>query len=310
MEQGKPKVSVIIPTYNRSVFLKDAIESVLRQTFTDYEIIVVDDGSTDDTREVVHQFGALIRYYHQENRGCSAARNLGIRAAFGEYIAFLDSDDVFMPEKLAIQARELDQNPHCGMVYSHALGMDEKGNLIGICWKGNLSGWIYPSSLFIKNGIITTPSVMVRASVLKEVGCFDESLEICEDLDLWRRIARRHPIIQVRESLVKVRLGDSVMRKGIDVSRYLEARVRFYEKAFKEDPVLNMNLRGELFTEMYLRYGILAFRQGKIMNSLMLICKSFLFKPQWIIHMLMTELSMLKICHFLKFKAYATKRER
>ena len=115
-----PRVSVIIPTYNRAGYLCESIESVLTQTYTDYEIIVVDDGSTDDTEEVLQLWIAdgTIHYVWQENRGESAARNHGIELAIGEYIAFLDSDDLFMPTKLEEQVAYLDNHPEVGMAHS------------------------------------------------------------------------------------------------------------------------------------------------------------------------------------------------
>jgi glycosyltransferase involved in cell wall biosynthesis len=280
MIEGKPKVSVVIPTYNRSFLLEKAIVSVLEQTFTNYEIIVVDDGSSDNTRQVIDKFAGRVRYYYQENGGPSSARNRGIQAAMGEYIAFLDSDDVFFPEKLETQARALDENQEYGMVFSHAVTMDEEGHPAGSSWKGVMSGWIYPRNLFIKNCMIATPSVMVRASVFERVGVFDESLSLCEDLDLWRRIARRYPVLQICRPLVKVRMSRSLLREGINVKKFLDGRERFYEKSFREDPSLEERLKKELFSEMYCTYGILALKQKKIRYSALLIFKGMLYGPR------------------------------
>jgi glycosyltransferase involved in cell wall biosynthesis len=255
-----PTVSVIIPTYNRALIIKDAIQSVLNQTFSDYEIIVVDDGSTDNTSNVVNDMrshSGKVRYIYQENKGRSAARNIGIRAARGNYVAFLDSDDMFLPEKLRVQLMTLKNNLDFGMVFSHVLRMDEHGNILEDINQGKekLTGWIYPELLFIKKNIITIPSVMVRKRVLNEIGGFDESMHICEDLDLWRRIAMNHQILQMNEPLAIIRHR---MNESLDVLGYLEARTLYYDKAFADDPSLKKTLQKRLFSEMYYYYGVLA----------------------------------------------------
>ena len=154
-----PTVSVIIPTYNRALMVKDAIQSVLDQTYSDYEIIVVDDGSTDNTSKVINDLrshSGKVHYIHQENKGRSAARNIGVHAARGDYIAFLDSDDMFLPEKLRVQVMTLENNLDFGMAYSAVLRMYEHGNILedSSQERERLSGWIYPELLFIKKNII------------------------------------------------------------------------------------------------------------------------------------------------------------
>jgi len=242
------KVSVIIPTYNRSSLLKMAIDSVLIQSYENYEIIVVDDGSNDTTAKLIDSYASeKLRYFYQKNRGRSAARNLGIEMAHGEYVAFLDSDDMFLPQKLELQACELDANPSIGLVYSYAKNIDENGNYLSYHFEGNLSGWVYPALLYIKNNVITTPTVMVRAEVLAEVGGFDESMDVCEDLDLWRRIARDHQIMQIPQplSLVRIRTAEKM-----DVIEFVRNRSRYYEKAISEDLSL-LNEIKELYSELY-----------------------------------------------------------
>lgn len=290
----KPKISVIIPTYNRVHFLQEAIESVFRQTFQDYEIIVIDDGSSDNTKEMISKLGHKIRYFYQDNRGRSSARNHGIQMARGEYIAFLDSDDVFLPEKNAIQVKALDDNPEYGIVYSHALTMDEKGNPLGMSWQGNLSGWIYPMNLFIKNCLITTPTVMVRANVLKHIGGFDENMHMCEDLDLWRRIARLYPVLHILSPLVKVRLANDVVKNGINVKTFLCGREEFYRKAFREDPSIEKMLKKDLFSEMYSTYGMLALQQKKIMYATLLFLKTIKYNPGTTFHVIRTALRKVR----------------
>lgn len=268
--------SVIIPTFNRATLVGQAIRSVLKQQFDDVEIIVVDDGSTDETPQVVAKVGAPVLYVRQENRGAAAARNHGIALAKGQYVAFLDSDDLFLPDKLRIQSAVLDSNPSVGMVYARALIMDEVGTILPRHWGGNLSGWIYPQMLFMYSSFITTPTVMVRAEVLREIGGFDEKMQVCEDLDLWRRIARRYQIHHVLQPLAMIRERSE---QGFDVSGMLKARTAYYEKAFAEDPSLAATLKIPLFSEMHYCYGRAALLAGKSGDALALLKQAVRLEP-------------------------------
>ena len=246
-----PRVSVIIPTYNRSDLLKDAIASVLSQNYSDYEIIIVDDGSTDDTQAVVSSYKSpKIIYFFQNNCGRSAARNSGISLARGEYIAFLDSDDIFMPNKLELQTSFLDAHTSYGMVYSYANNVDENRQFLTHHYDGNLSGQIYPDMLFIRNNFITTPTVMVRAKILSELGGFDVKMHMCEDLDLWRRIARKYKVMQLTEALAHVRIRSQEKPNIIEL---LDGRTNYYEKAIKDDENI-IKIKKELYREMFSVY--------------------------------------------------------
>lgn len=271
-----PKVSVVIPTYNRSSLVCEAVKSALNQTYQDFEIIVVDDGSTDNTRDEVSGFGEKIIYVYQANEGASAARNKGISVARGEYVAFLDSDDLFLPEKLSKQVELLDRNPNIGMVYSHALVTDLTGQPLKSVWNGSLSGDIYPAMLFIKNSFITTPTVMVRKQVLVQAKGFDCSMAICEDLDLWRRIASNYPVAQIHEPLSVIRVRK---RASLDIPENLQARKQYYKKAFKEDPGLSMRFQRELLSEMYFHYGLLSIKHNKHHLTRSLLAESFRNMP-------------------------------
>jgi glycosyltransferase involved in cell wall biosynthesis len=185
--------------------LREAIRSVLEQTYPNYEVIVVDDGSTDNTRDVASAFSGKVRYVLQQNRGRSAARNHGIGLAQGRYIAFLDSDDLFMPHKLAVQVSRMNEEPEAGMVYSAALNVDERGNEIPFVYEASASGWIYREVAFYVPLTITLPTVMIRTEVLRQVGGFDENMDRFEDTDMWRRVAKRYPIIGVPEPLTTLR---------------------------------------------------------------------------------------------------------
>ena len=274
-----PTVSVIIPTYNRASMLREAIQSVLDQTYSDFEIIVVDDGSTDNTGDVVSVFSdTRIRYVFQENRGRSNARNHALSLARGEYIAFLDSDDLFLPSKLGIQVKALEDNPDYGMVYSHALRVDNQGRAIaGRRYpRIKLSGRIYPELLYTRGSIITTPSVVMRSAILNEIGGFDERMDICEDLDLWRRVARRHRVLQIEDYLCIVRPG---LGRQLSWEASIRARTMYYEKAIAEDPLLEKPFRSKLLSEMFCYYAVAAVLKKNGLMAVRLFTKSVTTNP-------------------------------
>ena len=251
------RVSVIIPTYNRAAMVYDAVQSVLQQSYTDFEIIVVDDGSTDDTAERLQGLISTsdkIRYMYQPNQGRSSARNQGIQQARGEYLSFLDSDDCYLPGKLERQVKILDEHPDCAMSFTNYRVMDEHGVILDRYGEPDidLNGNIYPDLLFFKGTVITTPAVMVRALVLNEVGRFDEGMHICEDLDLWRRIARKSRVLQIKEPMVVIRYRTGEVT---DWWKNLTGRKAYYAKAFLEDAGLDGELKKSLYTEMYSEYG-------------------------------------------------------
>jgi glycosyltransferase involved in cell wall biosynthesis len=201
-----PTVSIIIPTYNRAILVKESIQSVLEQTYTDYEIIVVDDGSTDNTRETVAAFSDKIIYVYQQNRGRSNARNHGISLAKGNYIAFLDSDDLFLPGKLEKQVEVMEKNP--GVLLSHTSYQctDIEKKYIETVKSGSFTGNVYPK--IIGHCPIATPTVMVRRSVFSEEIKFKETLSTGEDAILWIQIARKSPILGIEEPLSIVRIDE------------------------------------------------------------------------------------------------------
>ncbi len=200
----KPTVSVIITTFNRRDFVGEAIESVLRQKFYDYEIIVVDDGSTDGTCDALKKYNN-INYCYQENQGISRARNQGIKLARGEFISFLDSDDLWLPKKLSIQMAVMEKDPERNVTYTDEIWI-RKGKRVNPKKKHQkYSGWIFGRCLPLC--IISPSSVMLRRQVFDEVGCFDENLLVCEDYDLWLRISAHFPVLFIDEKLIVKRGG-------------------------------------------------------------------------------------------------------
>ena len=190
-----PKVSVIIPTYNRASLLPRALESVLRQTFRDSEVIVVDDGSTDHTQTVMRRFDGKVKYVRQNNQGSAAARNRGIQESSGEYIAFLDSDDYWVPEKLEEQVKILDTYKNVGIVYARMPIINEKGEKIGMKPAG-ISGKNFKELLEVW-GDLPTSTVMTRRVCFEKAGMFDTSLVTMQDIDMWLRIARFYELYEI-----------------------------------------------------------------------------------------------------------------
>lgn len=210
MTSAAPRVSVIIPTYNRADFIGEAVESVLKQGFVDFELIVIDDGSTDNTRTVLETFtDERLIVHFQPNSGRSHARNKGLRQARGEYITFLDSDDVYLPGKLAKSVAFLDAHSEFGMVYTAGSFIDDHGRSLHVIYKAHDQGSIYSKIAFFTPLTILLPTVMVRSSVMAEVGEFDESLHRFEDTDMWRRIAKAYSIGALDEVTCLIRTHEN-----------------------------------------------------------------------------------------------------
>lgn len=183
-----PAVSVIIPAYNQGHYLSQAIQSVLDQTCQDFEIIVVDDGSTDHTRQVAQSFTDLrVRYVYKTNGGLSSARNAGIRHAAGRFLTYLDSDDLFLPEKLSLLLAALQERPEWGLVAGQAVLIDENGDRLGEIFDTPLPE---DTTQLLLGNPLHVGSVMVRREWQERVGFFDETLRSYEDWDMWLRLAR------------------------------------------------------------------------------------------------------------------------
>jgi glycosyltransferase involved in cell wall biosynthesis len=200
MEQAHlPQISVIIPTFNRAWVLAKAIDSVLAQTFAPKEIIVVDDGSTDETRQLLAAYGDRLRVLTQPNKGVSAARNLGIRHSCGEYIALLDSDDRWEPEKLACQAEFFTSHPRAMICQTEEIWI-RKGRRVNPMQKHQKpSGMIFEPSLH--RCLVSPSAVMMKKKIFDVKGMFNENFLVCEDYDLWLRISVDMPVYLIEKPL-------------------------------------------------------------------------------------------------------------
>jgi len=207
-----PKISVIIPTHNRAHLVCETIDSVLTQTYTNYEIIVVDDGSTDNTKEVLERYGKKIRYFYQENQGQATASNYAVRQSKGDYLAFIDDDDLWLPEKLEQQVKVLEKYPDLHLVCSDCYALRENGNLVR--WNKKKTKEDTFQSIFDGNFIIH-PTVMLRKKCFEDVGGYDTRLRTTIDYDLWLRLIRKYKFRHMSIPLTKYRLHSQNMHKNI-----------------------------------------------------------------------------------------------
>jgi glycosyltransferase involved in cell wall biosynthesis len=218
----KPRVSVIIPAFNSAVYIHETIESVKRQTYKDYEIIVIDDGSTDDTRDIVKAYGDTVTYYYQSNKGAGVPRNIGVRMSNGEYIAFLDHDDIWLPDKLNIQVSVMDADPGLSFVCSETYVFTDKEGTIDLWRKPR---WAEESfAHLLEDNFISVLTVLMRRSCFDEIGGFDERLHANQDYDLWLRMtANNHRFKYINIPLARYR------RHKYSFARNTEKKIESYK---------------------------------------------------------------------------------
>ena len=239
------RVSVIIPAYNGDRYIAEAIDGVLSQTFSEYEVIVVDDGSTDDTSQIARQYGDRVNYLSQANQGVAASRNLGLAAARGEYIAFLDQDDVFFPHKLSAQVALLDEDPNLGIVNSGWQIVDEVGTV-----KAAVQPWQQIPDLSCANLIIWKPvflgAMLFRRSWLERSGGFDSTLSQTPDVDLVMRLAMMGcPAAWVEQTTVKYRQHEANASKNtlLQARELNEITSRFFASSKLSPEIKNLESR-------------------------------------------------------------------
>jgi glycosyltransferase involved in cell wall biosynthesis len=227
-------ISVIIPTYNRASFLKEAIQSVLSQDYfardatVPFEFLVIDDGSTDNTEEIVKSFRGKVKYRFKEHGGVSSARNLGLELAGGEYIAFLDSDDLWKEEKISIQMNFMSTFPEARICYTEEVWIRRGVFVNPKKIHRKYSGWIFDRILPLC--LLSLSSALFRKDVFEKIGKFDEELPACEDYDFGIRLAQKYPIYLLPKPLIIKRGGhsDQLSRKYWGMDRF---RVKALEKA-------------------------------------------------------------------------------
>ncbi len=229
-------VSVVIPTYNRWPLLGEAIESVLAQTVAGYELIVVDDGSTDETPKRLRDYGSRVTVLNQGRRGVAAARNSGARRASGEYLAFLDSDDLWHPRKIERQLDLMESDPGVEICQTDEIWIRNGVRVNPRNKHRKPSGDIFRASLDLC--LVSPSAAMMRRGLFERVGGFDESLPVCEDYDLWLRIAKDTEIPLIPEALVTKRGGhaDQLSRSTWGLDRFrVRSIAKLIEAGLEED---------------------------------------------------------------------------
>ncbi len=269
----RPRVSVVVPVFNGAAHVSDAIESVLAQTAGDLELIVVDDGSTDDTAAVIagHADRDLrIVPLARPHRGLSAARNAGLAVARADLVAFLDADDVWLPRKLEAQIAWLTAHPGCEACFTHTEEIDDALRVI-TPW-GDIEERYGRASVgprvLVEHGNLVAGSgsgVMAIAAGLREAGGFDERLVACEDLDLWYRLALRAPLRAVPEVLVQIRRSPGQMQS--DFNRVLQGRIQFLDNVKRRGDESHRELAGRLQRELRVQLLRRSLRRGQLRRS-------------------------------------------
>lgn len=249
-----PQVSVIIPAYNASAYLPEAIDSVLGQSFSDIEVLVIDDGSTDETEHLVRRYRSAIKYLRQPNRGVSSARNRGIAQSVGRYIAFLDADDTWLPHRLERQLAALQDQPNYRATYAAFTVVDESLNPLGISRNQRQASAL--EDLLLRGNVVATPStVLCERALFELVGGFDPALSQCADWDMWVRLAAQTEFLYLDEPLVTYRQHSTNMSRNAPL---LESdSLQVLKKGFAM-PDLPASLRAQQQTALARNYMVLA----------------------------------------------------
>ncbi|WP_256452011.1 glycosyltransferase family A protein [Methylobacter sp. S3L5C] len=227
-----------MPTYNRCELLKRALLSVLSQTLLPTEVMVIDDGSTDETSVMIDKEFPAVNYYYQENRGVSSARNLGIQQSTGDWLAFLDSDDEWLPDKLSLQAGALLADPASKICHTEEQWIRNGIRVNPPKKYAKKSGWIFTECL--PHCAISPSTTLIHRSIFENVGLFDITLPACEDYDLWLRITANYPVLLIEEPQIKKYGGheDQLSQKFWGMDRF---RINALEKILATGQLSNDN---------------------------------------------------------------------
>ena len=257
-----PKISIIIPTYNRARYVCEAVDSVFAQTYKDYEIIIIDDGSTDNTRETLKKYGDRIQYIYQKNMGPPAAMNTGVRRAKGEYYVILGDDDALMPDMLERQVEVMDRNPDVAFVCGGVHFMDGSGQIYKTSRDGRHREKTFKSLLF--DNFVWHLTAVVRRKVSEEMGHFDENLATTHDHDLWIRMAIKYRFEYTDAPLAKFRRHPGNYSKGLNL--HLKDHLAILDK-----PAVRGQLTRQEWVKFravnYYRFGMFYARMGEYLKA-------------------------------------------
>ncbi len=248
------KVSVIIPAYNKAELTVKTVESVLQQTYKDIEIIVVDDGSTDDTKQRLLAYGDRITYVYKQNGGACSARNLGISLAKGDYIGLLDCDDLYLPNKIELSVQYLEDHPDVGFIYSAAYFIDKEGVILSTYShpRGRKSGWIF-KDLIVQN-FICNSTVVVRKICFDKLGVFDESVFSPADWDMWLRLSEKYKAGYIEEPLTKYRVAGSYILRNLQ--KVEREDMQILQNTFSRNATLSPRIKQKALARFYLRFAM------------------------------------------------------
>lgn len=249
MNQRTPVISVIIPVYNGAKTIKETIESVLQQTYKTFELIVINDGSQDETLAIISSIqDPRIKVFSYPNAGLSATRNRGIVRSCGEFIAFLDADDLWTKDKLAAQLEALQQNPQAAVAYSWTDHIDENSKYLRPASYNSCNGNVY-ERLLIGNFLVCGSNTLIRTEALHKVGGFDESLNSAEDWDMWLRLASHYEFVVVPRPQVLYRISPYSM--SANIFKMESASLQVLERAYSQAPVTLQHRKKETLAFIY-----------------------------------------------------------
>lgn len=294
MSCSNPMVTVVLPAYNAREHIAQAIHSILAQDYSSLEVIVVDDGSLDDTAELVRQKFPMVRLYEKENGGAASARNFGLRNATGEYIAFLDADDVWLPGKLHAQIRYMESNSDCRLLcgkFSFWLA-DEDGFFpepstlfpeVGVAKvEVGCSGWVYHKLLL--SNFVWTSTVIMRHELIEEIGYFDESLRLGQDYDYWLRASRVTEIHRLENIVALYRKHEnSATMKGVSMTnhaaRVIEMAVSKWGRSGPDGSSVSIRELKYRLYRIYFSAGYGCYRNGRLSRAVQEFTNALKVRP-------------------------------
>ena len=281
----EPLVSVVIPAFNASEWIAETIESVIDQEYQNFEILVIDDGSTDNTEKIVSSFGPKVSYYYKINGGQSSARNFGIKNAKGKYIAFLDSDDLWFKQKLKLQIELLEQNKF-KWAYTDGIAFDNSTN--EILFRFNNKSKQYEGDILIKlfqSCFIPMPTVIVKKEVFSEIGYFNEDHQFRnrEDWEMWIRSAQKYPIALIPDILAKYRVHQKSVTGTESLIERMNGNILVIEQAASREPKRLGKYKNIVLSKLYFSSGRALALQGNSYYAKKLFLKSIYRNPFWIL---------------------------
>ncbi len=282
---SQPLISVIIPNYNYAHFLPQAIESVLAQTYPRIEIVVVDDGSKDNSIEVLKSYGARVRVIEQQNQGVARVRNRGVAESGGEYVAFLDADDLWLPSKIEKQVARLLAEPGLGLVHCGVEEIDKAGAPLRLLLNGQ-EGWVAKELVLFERAVILGggSGFIVSRSVFESLGGFDARLSTSADWDFFFRVAARHKIGFLPEPLVRYRMHGTNMHGNIKLMEH--DMLLAYSKAFTEPAPEIERLRRRSYGNLHMTLAGSYFRNGRPFDFARHAFRSLWFTPSKLTYLL------------------------